>query len=726
MSAGRSIDFRYAPPDRWTCIGRPDDPYKTLVDQDGRLLYRYARAGARFGVFRFERVVSFALQTDAKPESVTQRTEDAATPIVVTEIRYPHATLTLRAAGHAHDGLRTDIVQWHVAAHAEPVTTALWLQVQDGAARCAPAGLASSPFIYAHPGDDVPRWTGLQDLFTTHVDPSPDTVARELVLISPTHPLQVASAYDHGPASGLSTDLFVIAPGAPVAGVICLPQGHRDVAAMDAPWADAALAQERRFWQGLPLVETIAIPNADIMAMLTACARNILQAREVKDGLPEFQVGPTVYRGLWIIDGYFFLEAARFLSWDDDAVRGIDALLRRVRPNGAIEERSLDTKDTGLALATLVRQCELSGDRARLTALWPVMRRAVEYIRSLRAAALDVDLAAPEYGLLPAAFGNGGLGGVRAEYTTALWLLVGLKAVARAAGYLALDAEQQAVQTEFDGLMQALREHAARDMRTLPDGTPYLPMLKPGSGEHHWNHEFPGTPPPWQRVNPGTATWALAHAVYPGELFAADDPLVQNFCALLDQLDDDEGVPTATGWLPYQALWTYAASFYAHVWLYAGRPDKAVDYLYALANHAAPTRVWREEQSLAAAHLGQKVGDMPHNWAAAEFIRLVRNLIVWEEDGHIHLLRGLPESWLARGATLRLHTPTCAGAIDLDLTVDDAGAAHLQVRHTPGGLAPLAALHVHAPAWSAITLRTVEFDGQLHAVPPSGRVDILT
>ena len=70
--------------------------------------------------------------------------------------------------------------------------------------------------------------------------------------------------------------------------------------------------------------------NADIMAMLTACARNILQAREVKDGLPEFQVGPTVYRGLWIIDGYFFLEAARFLSWDDDAARGIDALLRRV------------------------------------------------------------------------------------------------------------------------------------------------------------------------------------------------------------------------------------------------------------------------------------------------------------------------------------------------------------------------------------------------------------
>lgn len=725
MTESHTIDFRYAPPDRWTCIGRPDDPHKTLVDQDGRLLYDYNRDGARFGVFRFGRVVSFALQTDAKPVAITQRTEDAATPIVVTTIRYPHATLTLRAAGHAHAGLRTDIVHWQIEAHGESITTALWLQVQDGHARVAPAGLAAGRFVYAYPAGDVPRWTGLQDLFTNHVEPPLADVAHELVLVSPTHPLQVASAYDHGPASGLSTDLFEVTPGAPVAGVVCVPLGHREVAGMDAAWVDAALAAERRFWHGLPLVETIAIPNQPIMDMLTACARNILQAREVKAGLPEFQVGPTIYRGLWIIDGYFFLEAARFLGWDDDAARGIDVLLRRVRSNGAIEERSLDTKDTGLALATLVRQCELSGDRAQLAALWPTMQRAVDYIRSLRAAALTVAPDAPEYGLLPAAFGNGGLGGVRAEYTTALWLLVGLKAVARAADYLALEDEQREVQAEFDGLLAALREHAARDMATLPDGTPYLPMLKPGSGEHHWNHEFAGTPPPWQRVNPGTATWALAQAVYPGELFPPDDPLVANFCALLDTLDDAQGIPAATGWLPYQASWTYAASFYAHVWLYADRPDKAVDYLYAFANHAAPTRVWREEQSLAGARLGQKVGDMPHNWASAEFIRLVRNLIVFEHNDGIDLLCGLPETWLARGKSLHLRTPTGSGLIMLDLAVDDNGDAHLTVTHTPGGLRQLPRLCVHVPAWPSMTLRSVTFGPRHFPVPAAGSMDLL-
>ena len=35
----------------------------------------------------------------------------------------------------------------------------------------------------------------------------------------------------------------------------------------------------------------------------TACARNIQQAREVKNDRLVFQVGPTQYRGLWIVDG---------------------------------------------------------------------------------------------------------------------------------------------------------------------------------------------------------------------------------------------------------------------------------------------------------------------------------------------------------------------------------------------------------------------------------------
>jgi hypothetical protein len=61
---------------------------------------------------------------------------------------------------------------------------------------------------------------------------------------------------------------------------------------------------------------------------LNACARNIMQAREVKEGKLTFQVGPTVYRGLWVVDGNFLLEAARYLGYDRDAEQGLRSTWR--------------------------------------------------------------------------------------------------------------------------------------------------------------------------------------------------------------------------------------------------------------------------------------------------------------------------------------------------------------------------------------------------------------
>ncbi|MCB0114056.1 MAG: hypothetical protein KDD84_08190 [Caldilineaceae bacterium] len=706
----RTVDFRYAPPRTWTCIGRPDDPFKTLIDERGRLLYDFQRQGARYGTFRFGRVVSFAVHSAAQPLTVTQETESARAPIVVTRIAYPHATLTLRAAGHQHDGgLRTDIVLWQIdiADGREEIVSGLWLDIQGETARFAPAGRAPSAFVYAHAPEDMPQWRGLDDLFAVHADVPPTAVGRAPFLVS-TAPLQVASAFDHGPSSGLRTEFAFIHGDAPYRGALCFPQNHSQVEGIDLAWAEDALAAERRFWNGYKLLpDTLSIPDDGIMEMLTACARNILQAREIKDGLPEFQVGPTVYRGLWIIDGYFFLEAAQFMDRPQEAWRGIDALLRRVRPNGAIEERSLDTKDTGLALATIVRQCELMHDSERLRELWPTLRRAVDYVRSLHEDACQLPEDDPAHGLLPASFANGGLGGIRAEYTTVLWMMVGVQAVARAAIRLGLTDEADEINAFFTKLYTALREHAERDQRVRADGVRFLPMLKPGSGAHHWIHNFPGDPLPWEQVNPGTGTWAFAHAVYPGQLFAPDDPLLQDFCQLLDHLDDAEGIPAATGWLPFEALWSYAASFYAHVWLYVGRPDKAVDYLYAFANHASPTRVWREEQSLAAVGLDQQIGDMPHNWASAEFIRLVRNLLVFERGDVLELLPGLPAEWIVAGRALSIATPTPHGTVHLSLTVgeDNTGDLHVKIDGPP--TAQAIRVRIHRPRAPGFRLRAL-------------------
>ena len=470
--------------------------------------------------------------------------------------------------------------------------------------------------------------------------------------------------------------MFQVSDEKPVRGALLFPQNHDRIADFDLDWADHALDVERRYWAGLALQRNrLEVGDADVQAMVIASARNILQAREIEDGLPVFKVGPTIYRNLFVVDGHFFLEAAQYLGYADDAAAGVETLVNRFQDDGSISLIPNHFKETAIALATLVRQAELSDDWTSLRSRWTLVQQAVNYIQTLRRTARALPADDAMHGLMPEGYCDGGLGGKRPEYSTTLWTLFGLKEITRAARFLGYADDADRFAEEYRSMLTDFRTHLAKTMGDLADTTTSVPMRIPsGSGDHHWIPEYPLEVPPWHRVNPGTATWALAQSIYPGELFPAQDPIVQNLCTLLDQIDDAEGIPAETGWLPYKALWGYAASFYAHVWMYAGRFDKAIDYLYAFANHAAPTRIWREEQSLTDSQHGQLFGDMPHNWASVEFIRLVRNLLVFERGDLLELLPGLPAEWLRVGDVVVVEAmPTRFGPISLHVVLNEAG-----------------------------------------------------
>ncbi len=193
-------------------------------------------------------------------------------------------------------------------------------------------------------------------------------------------------------------------------------------------------------------------------------------------------------------------------------------------------------------------------------------------------------------------------------------------------------------------------------MRTDPHGNRYLPIVMLNAGHHL----------------PQRAQWAFCHAVFPGQVFAPDDPLVRGNLAML-QATEREGMVFGTGWAA-DGIWNYFASFYGHAWLWLGQGQKAARVLYAFANHASPLLAWREEQMLQG-HGSSKVGDMPHNWASAEFIRLVRHLLVLERGNELHLLEGMPAAWAGPGAVTRLpDMPTEFGPMSLEVAVTSDGA----------------------------------------------------
>lgn len=706
MTNPRTIDFRYAPPIVFTSICRPDDPYKTLVRQDGGLLYGFN--ANTFESWYFDRVIDFGIQAAHPPVKISQQTESARVPIVVTTLEYARATLELRAFGHVHDGdRRTDVVLWTIRAHddVDEFLTGIKLDAYERKRVFVGRTESAARMIFVADPDTLPppdRWAARRHLVEDESTPAPGSLA----FIS-TQPLINGHTDGFRPGSGLKMEPVILRGGQSVSGAIIFPVNHSESAGLDYEWALRAQDAERAFWNGYPLPALKwEIPDPAVMDMLTACARNILQAREIEHGLPVFKVGPTVYRNLFVVDGHFFLEAARYLGYGNEASAAVDTLLRRVRPNGAITEMEYHTKETGISVATLVRQMELAGDDERLRKLWPTIRNAVGYIEGLRAEAKALPADDLCHNLLPAAFGDGGVGGKRGEYTTVVWILFGLKSATEAAKRLGYSEDAARFQADFDELMADFKAHAAKHMNQLPDGTPYLPQWFPESDSHHWIPNFPGKVEVWHALRPESGTWALSQAIWPGEVFAPDDPIVQNLNHLHDLVDDEEGVPTGTGWLPYKALWSYHAGFAANVWLYSGRPDKAIDYLYGFANHASPTRVWREEQSVTATENGQLFGDMPHNWASVEFVRLLRHLLVFERGDTLELLAGLPDEWVCPGGVVSLEsTPTRFGPVSLTLTSSDGKQVEIEIRLDSAWPRRAAQRLLHLPAGaSAVTV----------------------
>lgn len=684
MNDSHQIDFRYAPPSSWTNICLVDDFYKSLVREDGALLYGF-RSEA-FNGWHFDRVYEFGIRAAHGPVSVSQVTESPRFPCVVTTLEYAKASLELKAFAHYKDGRRTDVVLWSIRPHTPAFLTGLTINIYEQGRSFIGRSAAPARVIFAVDITQKPAVhvdivdTGIQE--DDENQPGPGSIA----FVSSPHRLIPTHTAGFRPCSAMGTEPVVLRDGETLSGAVIIPQNYQDAAGLDLAWAEQAYAEARTTWENQPPLRLpIHLPDPDLMDMLEACARNILQAREIKDDLPVFQVGPTCYRGLWVVDGHFLLEAAHYMGLREEAYAGVDTLLKRVKPDGSITEFPFHTKETGISLLTLVRQCELMGDDARLRSLWQIICDAVQFIEGMRAEAYALSPDSSCYKLLPMSFADGGLGGRRGEYTTVFWILAGLRAVAATAARLGFASDAARFQADFDGLLADFREHAARDMQTLPDGTPYLPMCMPGSGEHVFIPNYPEVVPDYARINPASATWALCQAIHPGEVFGPDDPLVQNLLHLYELVDDKEGVPAFTGWIPYQALWNYNASFGAHVWLYAGRGDKAYDYLYAFANHATPTRVWREEQSFADSEEGQMVGDMPHNWASAEFIRLARHLAVFERGQTLELLGGIPAEWCKPGDVVSFeHTPTRFGPVSLRLETSAGGRFTLEVTLDPG------------------------------------------
>ncbi|MGA7294272.1 MAG: hypothetical protein WBW85_17190 [Terriglobales bacterium] len=651
------VDFRYAPHDSQSTICFPDDPLKTIVGQAGDLRYGFAKS-LSVGMKDFRTFVEFSLAGFEDDKILRQWIEAPCIPVVHTLIDRPAATLELIAFAtrHAAEG-RVDNVLLSIKSKRGTVAVMPKLHIRT----CDKLQLES----YTVPTATV----------SILESKSPLLVAGQLNNDLGTCMLWEEEGFTlylpHGQASEEQEARYFVR----------FPQENQSAATLYQHLQDPEmlLAEARDFWSNWkPFGATEWTYPSPQGEFLTVCARNIQQAREVKNGQLVFQVGPTVYRGLWIVDGNFILEAARYLGYDHAADEGLRSEWSKQVDSGQIIAAGggQHWKDTAIAMFTLVRQCELKQDWTFFRDLEPNVSRALDFLIRLRDQARSESNTNGRYGLLPPGFADGGIGGVRSEFTNTVWTLAALRAVAGAADTLKMSSLAKA-NAFFRELYAAFQQMAKKEMVRHPLGFEYLPMIA---------HDDPSlrAPDPWNRPRPQTAQWALSHAIYPGLVFDKSDPIVRGHIALL-QSCTQEDVPIETGWLWHDSLWTYNASFAAHVYLWAGLRDWAHRTFTGFLNHASPLYCWREEQPLQNALVGQDWGDMPHNWASAECIRYLRHMLALEDGKSLRLLDGITPTDLMPPAryTLR-NSPTRFGRIDLDLEPVGAGRWHLRFNRGEG------------------------------------------
>jgi len=669
------LDFRHAPPKWQTAICLPDDPQKSLVDDCGTLLYHFGKGGNEFATRVAVEVTGdsgWQKQELHSPRIPIVRTRRAAEGLQIIEEAFAVTDRNTGVPADPGDSPRSDLILVRVTNTGATertlsprliVDTRLGFQLDD-----------QQVIVNGH-----------------------ETIRSSLKMLG-SLPSEKKSR------RVIQLEALVIAPGT-TAGFCLRYCGGESISLNPTTLRQAVDAREHAitYWEKAALpYGRIQVPDAGIQALVDSSIRNIWQAREIKDGMTAFQVGPTCYRGLWIIDGAFLLEAATMLGAGDQARNGVAYELTHQKPDGRIEVMNDFSKENGIVLWTCARHALLTQDKAWLSSVWPKLQRIAGYIRTLRRQTLQNDSPLDD-GMLPPGMPDGGIGGVFAEYTNPYWNLLGLRAFSQAARWLGKTDEATVWQKEYDDFMAAFRKAAARDLRKDVNGNDYLPILMGEDGA---------------KELPQRAQWGFCHAVYPGQIFDKADPLVAGNLAML-AATEREGMVYGTGW-DATGIWSYFASFYGHAWLWQGNGRKAAEALYAFANHAAPMLVWREEQSLTGGKFRQ-VGDMPHNWASAEFIRLTAHLIELDRGSELHLFEGLPSAWTKPGMVTKLdRIATPFGPLTMELKIAaDGKTANLH-------LEPLAdnsctKIVVHAGTWTnSVKDVMLELDPKLrhdHTIP---------
>ena len=566
--------------------------------------------------------------------------------------------------------------------------------------------LAGHPWDYLERGSDDGNFAVVAWAHATNVSAEPQRPHVALRLEREGQPLPVTAA-DGGDA------VWQERVRASVFGPAGLARTERAAGVLVGLTGEAALAPGasadaffRLPYQGLPLARPVeGPPNASLYDAARGYWARLLRTESPRVAIPEPKVRDTyfaslaytfigrddgrVHAGEDFYDGFFLrdgayqvwaLEAAGFL---DEARPSALDFLNYQQPNGQFESQGGELDGNGQALWQLVRHYEMTHDEAYLRQVYPPIRRSMVWLtQALQRAPGDPDAAFA--GVLPRSWADGEAL-PKSEYHVVgydVWNLRGAQCAVLAAEALGEEADAAA--------WRALAERYKADLLRLIGET--------GARDLPPTLELAGT------------DWGNLECIYPTPLLRPFDPRVSATFADARRTF----VEGTIRWCPdtQRVIHPYMSTFITNSQVIRGEYDRAVQGLYAFLLHSTSDHGLPE-----GVHYGTRTawGDtVPHLWAAAQYVLLVRDMLVRERDDELHLASAVPTHWLEPGREVAFeNAPTFFGPAGFRMQAE-ADRLRVWVSSPPG--TGLRQVVVHLPPSIAIagavprtgTLRSVD------------------
>lgn len=451
--------------------------------------------------------------------------------------------------------------------------------------------------------------------------------------ISPTTPVLMAR-YQLELAPGGERTLIFKMPVEPV------PAG--DAAAvrnLKSANFDRELAATRRFWQNeLDKGIEISLPEKEVTDAFKANLIDDMMAREHTGGDYIQTVNVLQYHAFWLRDGSQIMNAYDVAGYPRLVRQSLPFFLSLQKPNGLFISQSGQYDGWGQALWALGRYYELYHDTASARRSFPAVVKAVQWLEAARQS--------DPLGIMPAGNPNDDEFHVLAHVTGHnFWALAGLQEAIVLAKAVGTEDQVRQFQQDYSNyhhvLFSLLGRIGARNGNYIPPGIEIS----------------------------GGQDWGNMNVLYPEMLVSPTDPLVKG---TLNHVRKEyaEGLMTYAG-----RLHDYIGFKNTETELILEEQRQVIEDLYAELVHTSSTRAGWEvgPYPWTTRDFGNDLA--PHGWFSADYVALIRNMLVREQDGGLELLSALSPDWTRPGDTITVsNAPTEFGRIGF------------RCRFTPGGM----------------------------------------